>query len=232
MPSGKELQWFEASSRLLKTLFEKGACVCPHLLSCVQLCDHMDCSPSGSTVHGVSQARILKWVARPSSRGPSRPRDRTQVSCFADGFFYLWATREALNQLYFSFFKMRPVTFPLSHDWEMSLCPWATEETWVTSLSDESSAELGDLKLTYQILLPMTTFSKAEGEMRSIWEGCILRCMLVLLYTGRMVRIKKIDDAKRWWALEQLGPSCIAGGVATVQPLQEIRWQFLLEWNM
>ena len=63
---------------------------------------------------------------------------------------------------------MRPVTFPLSHDREMSLCPWTTEETWVTSLSDESSADLGDLKLTHQILLPMTTFSKAEGDMRSI----------------------------------------------------------------
>ena len=46
-----------------------------------------DCSPPGSSVHGILQARILEWVAMPSSRGSSQPRDRTQVSCIADGFF-------------------------------------------------------------------------------------------------------------------------------------------------
>ena len=43
-------------------------------------CDPIDCSLSGSSVHGVLQARILEWVARPSSRGSSQPRDRTSVS--------------------------------------------------------------------------------------------------------------------------------------------------------
>ena len=38
-------------------------------------------SPSGSSVHGILQARILDWVAMPSSRGSSQPRDQTQVSC-------------------------------------------------------------------------------------------------------------------------------------------------------
>ena len=41
----------------------------------------MDCSPPGSSVHGILQARMLEWVAMPSSRGSSRPRDRTRVSC-------------------------------------------------------------------------------------------------------------------------------------------------------
>ena len=41
----------------------------------------VDCSLPGSSVHWILQARILEWVARPSSRGPSRRRDRTQVSC-------------------------------------------------------------------------------------------------------------------------------------------------------
>ena len=40
----------------------------------------MDCSPSGSSVHGILQARILEWVAMPASRGSSPPRDRTRVS--------------------------------------------------------------------------------------------------------------------------------------------------------
>ena len=39
------------------------------------LCDPVDCSPPGSSVHGILQARILEWVAMPSSRRSSRPRD-------------------------------------------------------------------------------------------------------------------------------------------------------------
>ena len=43
------------------------------------LCDPIDCSPPGSSVSGILQARILEWVAVPSSRGPSQPRDQTLV---------------------------------------------------------------------------------------------------------------------------------------------------------
>ena len=42
---------------------------------CPTLCDPVDCSPPGSSVHGISQARGLEWAATPSSRGPSQPRD-------------------------------------------------------------------------------------------------------------------------------------------------------------
>ena len=55
--------------------------------SCPTLCDPMDCSPPGSSVHGILQARILEWVAISFSRGSSQPRDRTQVSCIAGRFF-------------------------------------------------------------------------------------------------------------------------------------------------
>jgi len=47
----------------------------------------MDCSPPDSSVHGILQARILEWVAMPFSRVSSQPRDRTQVSHIAGGFF-------------------------------------------------------------------------------------------------------------------------------------------------
>ena len=60
--------------------------------SCPTLCDPTDCSPSRSSVHGILQARILEWVAMPSSRGSYWPRDRTSLQ--AD-FFTIWATREA-----------------------------------------------------------------------------------------------------------------------------------------
>ena len=59
------------------------------------LCDPMDCSLPGSSVHGILQARILEWVAISSFRGSSRPRDQTQVSCIAGRFFTIWATKEA-----------------------------------------------------------------------------------------------------------------------------------------
>ena len=47
------------------------------------LYDPMDCSQPGSSIHGILQARILEWVAISFSRGSSRPRDRTLVSCIA-----------------------------------------------------------------------------------------------------------------------------------------------------
>ena len=53
------------------------ACVCAQ--SCPTLCDPMDCSPAGSSVHGVSQARIPEWVSISSSRGSSRSRDQTCI---------------------------------------------------------------------------------------------------------------------------------------------------------
>ena len=63
-------------------------------LSLVRLCDPVDCSPPGSSVHGILQAGILEWVAISFFRGSSRPRDQTQVSRVAGRRFNLWATRE------------------------------------------------------------------------------------------------------------------------------------------
>ena len=73
------------------------ACVraCLVAQSCPTLCDPVDCSPPGSSAHGILQARILEGVAISFSRGSSRPRDPTQVSCIAGRHFNLWATREA-----------------------------------------------------------------------------------------------------------------------------------------
>ena len=71
--------------------------------SCPTLCDPMDCSLSGSSVHGIFQARVLEWIAISFSRGSSRPRNQTRVSCIARRRFTVWATREA--QLYCSEIK-------------------------------------------------------------------------------------------------------------------------------
>ena len=60
--------------------------------SCPTLCDPVDCSLPGFSVHGILQARILEWVTISFSRGSSRPRDRTQVSRIGGRCFNLWAT--------------------------------------------------------------------------------------------------------------------------------------------
>ena len=65
--------------------------------SCPTLCDPVDCSLAGSSIHGILQARILEQVAISFSRGSSRPRDLTQVSRIAGRRFNLWATRAAHN---------------------------------------------------------------------------------------------------------------------------------------
>ena len=61
-------------------------CACSVTKLCPTLCDPIDCSPPGSTVHGILQARILEWVVMPFSRGSSQPRDRTPASCIAGRF--------------------------------------------------------------------------------------------------------------------------------------------------
>ena len=69
-------------------------CVCVHMLCCALSCSVMSDSATPWAVAlqtllstGIFQARILEWVAMPSSRESSQPRDRTQVSCIAGGFF-------------------------------------------------------------------------------------------------------------------------------------------------
>ena len=63
---------------------------------CLTLCDLRDCSPPGSSVHGILQARTLQWLAISFSRGSSQLRDRTQVFHIAGRHFNLRAIREAL----------------------------------------------------------------------------------------------------------------------------------------
>ena len=63
--------------------------------SCLTVWDPMGCSPPGSSVRGIFQARILEWIAISFSRGSSQPMDRTHVSCIDRWILYHWATWEA-----------------------------------------------------------------------------------------------------------------------------------------
>ena len=66
-------------------------------LSRVWLCDTVNCSPPGSSVYGIAQAKMLEWVAISSSRGSSWPRDPTCISCIGRWILHHWATWEVLN---------------------------------------------------------------------------------------------------------------------------------------
>ena len=104
-----------------------NACVCAKLLhSCPALCDPMDCSPPGSSVHGVLQARILAWVPMPSSRRSSWLRDWTRVSsgsCIPGGFFtaepsgHPWSGNNslALTTVIHCFLLIKDIYFLLFH---------------------------------------------------------------------------------------------------------------------
>ena len=69
--------------------------------SYLTLCDPMDCRLQAPLSMGILQTRILEWVAMPSSRGSSQPKDQTQVSHRAGRFFTIWANREAHCKLTF-----------------------------------------------------------------------------------------------------------------------------------
>ena len=97
----EEFSWFIGSSKVLSFefsslvfhlwfLFIDDKVSTQQSLSRVRLCDPMDCSPLGSSIHGDFQARVPKWVAIFSSRGSSWPRDQNQVShvsCTVSGLF-------------------------------------------------------------------------------------------------------------------------------------------------
>ena len=107
--------------------------------SCPTLCNPMSCSQPGSSVHGISQARILEWVAISFSKRSSWPRDWTQVSYIAGRFFLIWATREAprvnpalWNQVEWPASRGQPSNATVS-----AICAWVchTQRLWASAFS-------------------------------------------------------------------------------------------------
>ena len=77
------------------------SCCCLVVQSCLTLCDPVDYSPPGSSVHGILQARILEWAAIPFSRGSSQTRDQTWVFCIAGGLFTIWPPGKLVSLWFF-----------------------------------------------------------------------------------------------------------------------------------
>ena len=96
--------YFFNADKCYVALFVHMSCFLSLSLSCIQcFCNAMDYSPPGSSVLGVSQARILVWVAISSSKWCFWPRDRTcvsRISCICRQILYCWAIREACFLLY------------------------------------------------------------------------------------------------------------------------------------
>ena len=88
--------------------------------SCLMLCDPMDSSSLDLCVHGILQARILKWVAIPFSWGSFRPRDQIWVSCIAGKFFTIWATREFPKSTILQLKKLENKKHLLTSKWSLS----------------------------------------------------------------------------------------------------------------
>ena len=94
--------------------------------SCQTLCDLMDCSPPGSSVLGILQARKLEWIVIPFSRGSPQPRYLTWVSCIASGFFSIWATMQV---------RVNPYVSPIL---EWVAYPFSSRSSWSRNQSGVS----------------------------------------------------------------------------------------------
>ena len=86
--------WFLVKGKP-RAIVQPSFCCCLIAKSLQLFCDPMDCRPQESSDNGISQARILEWIAISFSRGSSWPRDQALVSCTGRQVLYHWATREA-----------------------------------------------------------------------------------------------------------------------------------------
>ena len=100
------------SASTVNGCYKINICYCFCLvLSCVLLfCDPMDCSPRGSSVPGISQAIILKWVSISFSRGSSQPRNETCISYLPGGFFITEPPGTETKMFFFTYFILPEIS--------------------------------------------------------------------------------------------------------------------------
>ena len=132
----------------------------------------MDRSPPGSSVHRISQATLLKWVAFPFSRGSSRPRDRTWVSCITRRFFTVWATRGA------------QISFAYTGTPEKAMAPHSSTLAWKILWMEEPGRLqcMGSLQVGHNWAISFSCI----GE----WNGNPLQCSC----------LENPRDGGAWWA--------------------------------
>ena len=138
---------FKSAGEFLKnhwSPFLSCCCCCLVAKSCPTLCDPVDHSPPGSSIHGILQARILEWVAISFSRASSQPRDQTHVSCLSVCVcmcvnisvcvytykckLYVYCTCMYICML--CFFRYYVKNFKYILKWEQWSLNWVYEEPW------------------------------------------------------------------------------------------------------
>ena len=174
----------------------------------------MDCSPPGSLVHGIFQARVLEWVAISFSRGSSQPRDWTQISPIVRRGFTIWATREALLWMAAkkkilthslpevghsrrdlqdnSLFTLFPQLLPLSSIKKLAFRPWQVGyfETLVCYLLGHLAFPIKSYSLSQHLVSDTLAF---HAERRARLDSVTLNeiCLLELEWSVRWFKMSK-----------------------------------------
>ena len=149
----------------------------------------MDYSPPGSSVHGISQGRILEWVALSSSKRSSRPRNLPCVSCVGRQILYHWATRESQLPLWRPYSQIkwhseipgvRPSTCPFGGGHSSTLCPSARAS------HNEGKKALGKCvhsfrnSRCYFVLLTVRRGNVVQGLRARLWNQTTWTWMVAL----------------------------------------------------
>ena len=149
--------------------------------SCPTLCDPMDRSLPGSTVHGIFQASILEWAAISFCKWSSQPRDRTRVSCIADRRFTVWATNCNTMVLMWNYpMSWKILKLSLYFDWKQQKpCrKWLKQVGALSSESTQAWAARAPLGLRFchssntlfQVGIPVT-FQAGERAQKTEWAS-------------------------------------------------------------
>ena len=166
------------------------------------LCEPMDCSPPGSFVHGILQARIQEWVATSFSRASPQPSDQIWVSCTAGRFFILWPTRVStrIRNHFAVLNKMNEVVCQLKD--KLCLSPFSSETSlpWISTRARQD---------------------RWPEETRSVvtpWR--IISCFVQLWIEKQIVFPKLINACVLWEILDLLGlqPHFLSQGPRQQEP--------------
>ena len=134
----------------------------------------MGCSPPGSSLHEIFQARILEWIAISFSRGSSQPRDWTRVSCTAGRFFTDWATGKLLCN-----YKILFLSIPILCSNKGSKLPQINSEFIVNKHCTKGKKKLESFrrlvgnKLKNILMLGKTEGRRRSRQQRMRWLDCI-----------------------------------------------------------
>ena len=194
--------------------------------SCPTLCDPMDCSLPGSSVHGVFQAWILEWVVISFSRGSSRPRDQTWVSCFAGRCFTLWAAREALHIYKIMPHVNRRLTSTIWIFFISFPCLIILDRTSNIKLSE--SGESGDLCLILGVRGEHFYFSLLIGcsvQFSSVAQSCLTLCgPMLAMVLSRMAFVMVRYAPYGYWLLQVFSASMRSNNFYFVNIAYHIDW--------